>query len=177
VYQSPSADASTVNLHTPHKGWWYWTIETSLHAPPTLAYPNDPLNVIVRPCCNATITAQQWNNSYAFVGYALDRNPASVNPNAAIGYGPGRSGPGQSGIASVALYLDALPGQSGSISLGNAVHGIPAVVNNPPPQPGPPGYRPFISTITQQCGKQYEFAGWLSAQRTRSWRRPVQLSE
>jgi hypothetical protein len=151
-----------VYLHTPSKGWWYRSVNADLQAaPPPLPYPDDPVNVILRPCCNETITAQQWNSQYVFVGYALDRNPPSATPNGEAGFGPDRSGPGQSGIDSVALYLDALPGQPGSISLGNAYEGVEPSVNNQPPHSGPLADYPGFPTITRTYGPQYEFSGWV----------------
>jgi hypothetical protein len=149
-------------------------------APVQLAFPSDPINVITKPLGGDTLTRQQFLNRYVFVGYALDRNPVIIpNPygSAAMDtaqFGPDVVGPGQSGIASVNLWLDGLPGQPGAISIGSAYEGIQVGVNNQGPHPGPISAYLGYPNIVRSYGPQYEFGGWVgtynfSALPTETW--------
>jgi hypothetical protein len=171
-----------VYVHTPDKGWWYRTTSTTVAKAEPVPYPDDPVVVWTRPCCDEEITQEQFGTTaeYVLAGYALDRNP-QTDPN-----GPPKTntpslvGQGNVGIASVTLYIDKLPGDPGydpNVNLLGGQSGGPAspailpvlpsdVVAGPNAPPcqfkGSLKYCQSAYSLTNSYGPDYSFAGWVA---------------
>jgi hypothetical protein len=160
-----------VYLHTASKGWWYQSVAVNQAAAAQLQFPNDPVVDIGLPCCNNTVTTKQFLDRLVIAGYALDRNPVTDPGNQSALFGP-LAGPGEAGIRSVTLYLDAMPGMPGYSAKTNLIAGaglgVEDGVNNHGPASGPVHLAGAFPDITRVYGPQYEWAGWVTTWDTRT---------
>jgi hypothetical protein len=160
-----------VYLHTASKGWWYQSLAVNQAQAAALQFPNDPIVDISLPCCNEEITTKQFLDRLVIVGFALDRNPVTDPGNQTFLAGP-VAGPGEAGIRSVTVYLDAMPGMPGYNPATNLICtaglGIEDLANNHGPAPGPVHTASNFPDITRVYGPQFEFAGWVTTWDTRT---------
>jgi hypothetical protein len=142
-----------VYLHTPNKGTWFKTVSVNPTSGTALAFPTDPIIALIRPQDNEILSQKQITSYYSIRGIALDRNPITDPGNQSTG-----AGGCNCGISSVTVYLDAPPGQPGSINLGNGNLGALYGVNNVTKLPRVP--TSSFSPVARQYGTAFDLAQW-----------------